>query len=145
MSVGGGACRVAGAAGAGVVILIGCAAPRVPLGDPQAEVAAMLARSAANWNAGDLAGFMSDYARDSLTSYVTRGHVQYGWQPLYDHYRTTYFAPGKSRDSLAFSEVRVRPLTLDLALCTARFQLSRGAAVTASGPFTLVLQKPGAR
>ena len=105
----------------------------------------MLARSAADWNAGDLGGFMSDYARDSLTSYVTGGHVQYGWQPLYDHYQATYFAPGKTRDSLTFEEVRVRPLTLDLALCTARFALHSGGAVVASGPFTLILQKRGDR
>src|SRR2546421_12842463 len=81
------------------------------------------------------------YARDSLTSYVTRGHVQYGWQPLYDHYQATYFAPGKTRDSLTFEEVRVRPLTLDLALCTARFALHSGGAVVASGPVTLILHK----
>ena len=127
------------------LLVLACSAPKVAPGDPQAEIAATLERSARDWNRGDLAGFMRDYAQDSLTSYVSRGHVQYGWQPLYDHYRTTYFAPGKSRDSLAFSDVRVRPLTLDLALCTARFQLSRGASVTASGPFTLVLQKRGDR
>src|SRR5437899_3343250 len=85
----------AGAGGAGLFILISCAAPKLPLGDPQAEIAQMLAHSAANWNAGDLAAFMSDYARDSLTSYVTGGHVQYGWQPLYDHYQAAYFGPGR--------------------------------------------------
>lgn len=122
-----------------------CAAPKVPLGNPQAEVAAMLARSAADWNRGDLAGFMGDYARDSLTSYVSRGHVQYGWQRLHDHYQATYFASGRRRDSLTFAEVRVRPLTTDLALCTARFALHRGDSVTASGPFTVVLQKRGDR
>ena len=105
----------------------------------------MLQRSAADWNRGDLAGFMGDYAKDSLTSYVSGGHVQYGWQKLYDRYQTTYFAPGKLRDSLTFDEVRVRPLTLDLALCTARFALRRGDSVTASGPFTLLLQKRGNR
>ena len=125
--------------------MLACTASRVAPGDPQAEIAGMLERSAGDWNRGDLAGFMSDYARDSLTSYVSGGHVQYGWQPLYDHYQTTYFAPGKRRDSLAFAEVRVRPLTLDLALCTARFRLSRGESVTASGPFTLLLQKRGGR
>jgi ketosteroid isomerase-like protein len=128
-----------------VFILVSCAAPKIRPGDPQAEIAAMLARSAADWNAGDLAGFMSDYARDSVTSYVTGGHVQYGWQPLYDHYQAAYFAPGKTRDSLTFEEVRVRPLTLDLALCTARFALHRRGAVVASGPFTLILQKRGDR
>ena len=37
------------------------------------------------------------------------------------------------------------PLTLDLALCTARFALHSGGAVVASGPFTLILQKRGDR
>ncbi len=128
-----------------VLLVLACSAPKVAPGNPQAEIAAMLERSARDWNRGDLAGFMSDYVQDSLTSYVSLGHVQYGWQPLYEHYRTMYFAPGKRRDSLAFAEVRVRPLTLDLALCTARFRLSRGDSVTASGPFTLVLEKRGDR
>ena len=128
-----------------MALLAACSAPRVGPGNPQAEVAAMLERSAADWNRGDLAGFMSDYVHDSLTSYVSGGHVQYGWQALYDRYQRAYFAPGKHRDSLTFAEVHVRPLTLDLALCTARFELHRGDSVTASGPFTLVLQKQGDR
>lgn len=128
-----------------IAVLAACSASNTPAGDPQAEIAAMLRRSAADWNRGDLAGFMSDYARDSLTSYVSGGHVQYGWQQLYDHYQTTYFAPGKSRDSLAFEDVHVRPLAAGLAYCTARFRLLRGDSLTASGPFTLVLQKRGDR
>jgi len=88
---------------------------------------------------------MSDYPPDSLTSYACGGHVLYGWQKLFDRYQAAYFAPGKTRDSLTFDEVRVRPLTVDLALCTARFALHRGGSVTASGPFTLLLQKRGSR
>ena len=126
-----------------VVIAAACAAP--PSGNPQADITAMLARSASDWNRGDLAGFMSDYAHDSLTSYVSAGHVMYGWQKLFDRYQTTYFGPGKSRDSLAFEEVRVRSLAPDVALCTARFKLLRHDSVTASGPFTLVLRKRGER
>ena len=126
-----------------VVIAAACAAP--PSGNPQADITAMLARSASDWNRGDLAGFMSDYAHDSLTSYVSAGHVMYGWQPLFDRYQKTYFAPGKSRDSLAFEEVHVRPLAPDLALCTARFKLLRHDSVTASGPFTLLLRKRSGR
>src|SRR2546430_12229471 len=49
-----------------VVMLAACATP--PAGDPQGEIAALLARSASDWNRGDLAGFMSDYAHDSLTN-----------------------------------------------------------------------------
>jgi uncharacterized protein (TIGR02246 family) len=123
------------------VILSACTAPPAPHSDPQVEITAMLTHSAAAWNRGDLAEFMNDYARDSLTGFVTGGHVQYGWQPIYDRYQAAYFAPGKSRDSLTFDGVRVRPLTTDLAFCTARFALHRGAQVIASGPFTLILVK----
>ena len=128
-----------------LAIVIACSAPGVPLGDPPREISAMLQRSAADWNRGDLAGFMSDYARDSLTSYMAGGHVQYGWQPLYDRYQKNYFAPGKSRDSLSFDELRVRVLTPDFAYATARFKLTRRDSVVASGPFTLVLQRQGDR
>lgn len=135
--------------GAWCVVLVSmfsaCSAPKIRLGDPQQEIVAMLQRSAADWNHGDLAGFMNDYAKDSLTSYVAGRHVQYGWQPLYDRYQANYFAPGKSHDSLSFDEVRVRALTPDLAYATARFKLSRGDSVVASGPFTLVLQRQGDR
>lgn len=126
-------------------IALACSAPLVPLGNPAQEIGAMLQRSAADWNRGDLGGFMSDYAKDSLTSYMAGAHVQYGWQPLYDRYQRNYFAPGKSRDSLSFDELRVRVLTPDLAYATARFKLSRGDSVVASGPFTLVLQRQGER
>jgi len=126
-------------------LLVACSAPKIPLGDPPREIAAMLQRSAADWNRGDLNGFMSDYARDSLTSYMAGGHVQYGWQALYDRYQANYFAPGKSRDSLSFAELHVRVLTPDFAYATARFKLSRRDSVVASGPFTLVLQKQGDR
>ena len=132
-----------------VVFILGIAcsapAPREQLGNPQQEIAAMLQRSASDWNRGDLAGFMSDYARDSLTSYMAGGHVQYGWQALYDRYQKNYFAPGKSRDSLSFDELHVRALAADLAVATARFKLTRRDSVVASGPFTLILQRQGDR
>lgn len=125
--------------------LIACSAPKIPLGNPPEEIAAMLQRSASDWNHGDLAGFMSDYAQDSLTSYMSAGHVLYGWQKMYDRYQANYFAPGKSRDSLSFDELHVRVLTPDFAYATARFKLSRKDSTVASGPFTLVLQKQGDR
>lgn len=130
-----------------VIAASACRAPSVPLGDPPKEIAAMLNRSAGDWNRGDLAGFMDDYSRDSLVGYVSGGHVQYGWQPMYDRYQANYFAPGKSRDSLTFEELRVRVLTPDFAYATARFKLlKRGTdSVVASGPFTLVLQRQGDR
>jgi ketosteroid isomerase-like protein len=76
---------------------------------------------------------------------MARGHVQYGWQPLYDRYQREYFAPGKSRDSVTFDELHVHSLGQDAAFATARFKLTRGDSVVASGPFTLILRKQGSR
>jgi len=126
-------------------VLAACAAPGAPTGDAQREVREMMSRSADDWNRGDLAGFMSDYARDSLTSYVAPGRVEYGWQPLYDRYQAHYFAPGMSRDSLSFTDVRVRTLASPFAFATARFALHRGDSVVASGPFTVVLERRDGR
>jgi ketosteroid isomerase-like protein len=114
-------------------------------GDPQAAITALLHRSAADWNRGDLAGFMGDYAHDTLTSYLSGGRFTRGWQPLFDHYQAAYFAPGKHRDSLTFDDVRVRALAPQVALATAHFYLHRGDSLTASGPFTLILMKDGDR
>src|SRR5256885_14489973 len=125
-----------------VVILAACATP--PTGDPQGEIAALLARSASDWNRGDLAGFMGDYAHDSLTSYVSAGHVMYGWQKLFDRYQTTYFGAGKSRDSLAFEEAHMRPPAPDLALCTARLRSLRRDSVPDGAPLPPIPSKPGA-
>src|SRR2546422_11446362 len=72
-----------------VLAVAACSAPKVPLGDPQAEIAAMLVRSAADWNRGDLAGFMGDYAKDSMTSYVRSEERRVGkecrsrWSPYH--------------------------------------------------------------
>ena len=126
-------------------VLAACATPGAPAGDPQRDVSEMLARSAGDWNSGDLAGFMSDYARDSLTSFISGGRVRYGWQPMYDRYQEHYFAPGMSRDSLSFEDVRVRALTPPFAFATARFALHRGDSLVGSGPFTLVLERRDGR
>jgi ketosteroid isomerase-like protein len=128
-----------------MLMLGACAAPGERLGDPRAEIAASLAASAVAWNRGDLAAFMDDYARDSTLTYVSGDRARTGWQALYDRYQANYFAPGKSRDSLAYEDLQVHPLTPDFAYATARFRLLRGDSVTSSGPFTLILHRRGER
>ena len=103
-------------------------------------ITAQLERSAADWNRGDLDGFMSDYAPESTTTYVDGRRSRAG----FDYIRGVYaprFEPGAQRDSLHFEEIEVRPLSPSLALVTARFILQRGPEITASGPFTLVMQQ----
>lgn len=96
-------------------------------------------RSADAWNRGDLDAFVSDYAADTLPTFMAGGHLHRGHEWIREHY-APLFQPGARRDSLRFEEFHVRPLTDDLALITARFILFRGDSTTASGPFTLLMQ-----
>jgi len=99
-----------------------------------------LDRAAGDWNRGDLAAFMSDYAAESTTTYVDGRRSRHGFDFIRNNYAPR-FAPGARRDSLHFEEVEVRPLSPTLALVTARFILQRGDSITASGPFTLVMER----
>jgi uncharacterized protein (TIGR02246 family) len=104
------------------------------------QIVSQLDRAARDWNRGDLDAFVSDYARESTTTFVDGRRARHG----YDFIRNNYaprFAPGARRDSLRFEEVEVRRLSPTLVLVTARYILQRGGAVSASGPFTLVMER----
>lgn len=103
------------------------------------EITAQFARSADDWNRGDLEGFLSDYAPDSNTTFVDGFRARRGFGWIRDNYAPR-FSPGARRDSLHFEEIEIRPLSPYLALVTARFVLERVGKVTASGPFTLVME-----
>src|SRR4051794_21776654 len=105
-----------------------------------ADITSQLDRSAADWNRGDLDAFISDYAPESTTTFVDGRRARHGFDFIRQNYAPR-FAPGARRDSLHFEEVEVRPLAPNLALVTARFVLMRDTTVTASGPFTLVMEQ----
>ncbi|HEY8105008.1 MAG TPA: nuclear transport factor 2 family protein [Gemmatimonadales bacterium] len=124
------------------LLVAACRTGAPPTDDPAlaGRLTAQLLRSADDWNRGDLEGFMSDYARDSTTSFVEGGHVRRGWDYIHSRYAPR-FGPGAQRDSLRFEEVAVRSLGTDHALLTARFVLFRGGQTSASGPFSLILER----
>ena len=101
---------------------------------------AQFQRSASDFNAGNLKGFISDYADDSTTMYLAGPRFQYGFAWIEDHYAPG-FAPGARRDSLRFESFAARALGTTYALVTARYVLYRDGVTTSSGPFTLVMQE----
>ncbi len=125
---------------------LGCAPaaqPPKPSMDPASLtplIRSQFAQSAAAWNQGDLDAFVSDYATDSATTFVAGGHVHQGFQFIRDRY-APLFAPGARRDSLRFEEFRARAVGPGYALVTARYVLYRNGVTTASGPFTLLMQR----
>jgi uncharacterized protein (TIGR02246 family) len=104
------------------------------------QISGQLDRAAADWNRGDLESFVSDYAPESTTTFVDGRRARHGFDFIRQNYAPR-FAPGARRDSLHFEEVEVRTLAPTLALVTARFVLMRDSTVTASGPFTLVMEQ----
>ena len=127
----------------GVVAACSARAPSPALNPAEATATAVvfLRASSEAWNRGDLEAFVDDYARDSTTTFVAGGRVQYGWDWIHDNYYTHWWDLGSERDSLRFEDVAARSLGSDYLLTTARFVLFRGDSVTASGPFTLLMQR----
>lgn len=123
-----------------VSFLCACGDSHRQVANPTVLVRTMLESSAGAWNAGELGGFIDDYANDSTTSFMDGRRPQYG----YDWIRSNYaprFDPGASRDSLRFEAFAARSLGADHILATARYVLHRGDSVTSSGPFTLILER----
>jgi uncharacterized protein (TIGR02246 family) len=104
------------------------------------QMVVQLERAASDWNRGDLEGFLSDYAPESTTTFIDGRRARHGFDFIRDNYAPR-FAPGARRDSLHFEEVEARWLSPTLALVTARYILQRGGATSASGPFTLVMER----
>ena len=129
----------------------GCWVERVPEAEREARsivgiqnsVQTMLDSSAVAWNEGRIDGFMDDYLNSPTTTYVGAAGLLEGWDAIYERY-APLFEPGAERDQLRFVDLKVRRLSATLALATARYILSdEEGRTTASGPFTLVLQKFG--
>lgn len=104
------------------------------------QISAQLTRAADDWNRGDLDAFLSDYAAESTTTFVDGFRPRRGFAWIRENYapRFTGEAP---RDSLRFEEIEARALGPSFALVTARYILERAGRVTASGPFTLVMER----
>jgi beta-aspartyl-peptidase (threonine type) len=123
-----------------LVALSACASVEQSVTNPEPEIRELLDRSAASWNAGDLEGFLVTYARDSATTFLSVNGLTRGFDAIRARYAAR-FEPGAARDSLRFTDLAVRALTPDWALVTARYVLERGDSVTATGPFTVVMQR----
>ncbi len=108
------------------------------------DVERLLAEAAAAWNRGDLEGFVSTYAVEPTTTFVSGGEVRHGFEWIRRNYAPR-FAPGAARDSLRFERLETRALGSGHALATAHYVLFAGDSTTATGVFTLVMRRVGDR
>ncbi len=117
-----------------------CGTPAAHRPDPTAEIAVLLDSGAVAWNRGDLDGFVATYAAESSTTFIADGEVRHGFDWIRENYASS-FEPRADRDSLRFEDIETRALGSHYALATAHYVLFRGASVTDSGIFTLILRR----
>ena len=106
------------------------------------EIIAMLKKSEAAWNRGDMAAFVSDYEDAPTTTFVGREVTRGGVDAILARYQRGY-PNAEKRGTLTFSEIEVRPLGKEYALALGKFSLKRTAegGGDTSGRFTLVLHR----
>lgn len=112
-----------------------------------AAIRAMLDRSAAAWNRGDLDGFMDSYAPGEGTTFVGRRGIVRGPDQIRAGYAPR-FAPGYARGTLHFENLEVDLLAPDAANAIATYVLTTRTAAGADstiarGPTSLVVRRLG--
>lgn len=104
----------------------------------EARLIEILRRSADDWNAGDLDGFIAPY--DASATFMTpAGPIDRA--AMRERYTRNYFAAGRPAERLTFDQVHVRMLGAGHALMTGRYLLSGGGKPDATGRFTLVWRR----
>lgn len=117
------------------------ASPRGAATNIDEDLAALLDASAEAWNAGDLDGFISDYAADA-TFVGSRGLIR-GADAIRQLYAEGYWASGAPPDALRFEILDARATGRESAVGFGRYILYDRAtgATTGTGHFTLVLRR----
>lgn len=125
-----------------LLLSAGCAtgAPAPAVSDASSAVPAMLRASAADWNRGDLDGFLDDYLDSPQTAFVG-SEVSFGVDQIRARYLRSYWSTGTPEDLLAFEDIHVRPLGSDHALARGRYVLTNRSTgeQSSTGMFSLVL------
>jgi len=109
--------------------------------DIHTEIAAFMAQSAHDWNAGNLDAFMHGYENSPATIYVGAKTIFHGYAAIRGHYASHY---GKTMGVLSFSDLTIRSLGPDYAVAVAHWHLAMTDGTKPTGIFSLVLHRgPG--
>ena len=109
--------------------------------DAIADVRAVLDRQVADWNKGDLAGFLAGYWKSPKVVFLSGGQRFDGWEAMRERYRKRYQAEGRAMGRLAFSGLDVEPLGPEAALARGRWQLTMPEGSMPGGLFTVIFRK----
>jgi uncharacterized protein (TIGR02246 family) len=106
------------------------------------DIRAMMDKSQANWNRGDVAAFAADYEDSPDTTFVGKDVTHGGVAAVLARYQSHY-PTREAMGTLTYSELSIRVLSPDIVLANGKFFLKRTAAGggDATGRFTLVIRK----
>ena len=114
----------------------------------RAELEAMLARAAVNWNRGNLDAFIDDYLPSDSTTYIGGRGLVRGPAAIRASY-ARLFTGEVVRDSLSFAILDVDPIAPDVANLIGQYTLARRVggrdSITARGPTSLLVRRVDGR
>lgn len=122
--------------------LCGIASAQSPTSSPESNaIIAMLNRTAADWNRGDLDAFATGYKNSPDILFMGQT-IRRGYDQMLAGYRKS-FPTRAAMGKLTFTNLEVQPLDDHFATVTGRFHLERTAAGggNAGGYFLLVVEK----
>jgi ketosteroid isomerase-like protein len=107
---------------------------------PDAAIKAMMQKSAADWNRGDLDAFATCYKNSPDILFIGR-KISRGYAQMVETYRSSY-STREQMGTLAFTQLEVQPLDDRFATTTGHFHLERTVAGggNADGYFLLVIE-----
>ena len=102
---------------------------------------AVLDRQVADWNKGDLDGFLAGYWNSPKVVFQSGGQRYDGWEAMRDRYRRRYQAEGKAMGQLAFSSLEIEPLGPEAMLARGGWRLTMPDGTKPGGLFTLIFRR----
>jgi len=109
--------------------------------DGPAAIRKLLDGQVADWNRGDLDGFLRGYWDDPGVVFQSGGDRLDGFAAVRDRYRNRYQAEGRPMGKLAFEGVEVVMLGADSAMARGRYRLTMPDGKTPGGLYTLILRR----
>lgn len=105
------------------------------------EIQALLDGQSADWNKGNLDGFLDGYWHDPKVVFQSGNVKNVGFEAMRDRYRARYQGEGRSMGQLKFSDLEIELLGPGTAFARGRYTLSMEDGRKPSGLFTLILRR----
>jgi ketosteroid isomerase-like protein len=108
---------------------------------PEQAVKEVLDRQVAEWNRGNLDGFLETYWHSPKVVFQSGVDRSDGWDAMRERYRKRYQSEGREMGHLDFSGLEIVTLGPESAFARGRWKLTLSDGKTPAGLFTVILRK----